>query len=124
MVEIARIEVPAPADEPIAIEHPIPPEQLSGYELSGLPFNLAKIAARRPSLFPFLTADLGFLERFASDLREQSAHLPNPLDDSLRAKPLELNGPLLQQLIDESWSRRDRWTTHRWSYRIGNRPRR
>ena len=109
MVEITRITLPPPADEPIAIEHPIPPEQLSGYELSGLPFNLAKIAARRASLFPFLTADLGFLERIATDLREQSAHLPNPLDDSLRAQPLELDRAVMQQLIDESWSRRDRW---------------
>jgi len=109
MVEIARIEVPPPADPSIVIDHPIPPEQLSGYEFSGLPFNLAKIAARRQSLFPFLTADLSFLERFAGDLRASSAHLRNPLDPALRARPLELNDHLIQQLIDESWSRRDRW---------------
>jgi hypothetical protein len=109
MVEIARIEVPPPADPPIAIEHPIPPEQLSGYEFSGLPFNLAKIAARRPSLFPFITADLGFLERMAGDLRAASARLANPLEPSLRAQPLELDDRARQHLIDESWSRRDRW---------------
>ena len=109
MIEIARIELPPPEDAPIAIEHPIPPEQLSGYELSGLPFNLGKIAARRESLFPFITADLGFLERMATDLRAGSAHLRNPLDPSLNAKPLELDAKLTQQLIDEAWSRRDRW---------------
>jgi hypothetical protein len=109
MVEIARIELPPPADVPIAIDHPIPPEQLSGYEFSGLPFNIAKIAARRAALFPFLTADLSFIDRIADDLRAAAAHLPNPLDQSLHAKPLELGDHLIQQLIDESWSRRDRW---------------
>ena len=109
MIDIARIEVPPPMDAPIAIDHPIPPEQLSGYELSGLPFNLAKIAARREALFPFLTADLSFLDRIATDLRASQARLRNPLDPELRAKPLELDDRLIQQLIDESWSRRDRW---------------
>ena len=108
MVEIARIELP-PADLPIAIEHPIPPEELSGYEFSGLPFNLAKIAARRASLFPFITADLTFLERMSSDLRAVQARLPNPLDRSLVAQPLALDKNAMQHLIDESWSRRDRW---------------
>ena len=106
--EIVRVFV-APRDEPFAIDSPIPPEQLSGYELSGLPFNLAKIAARRESLFPFLTADLGFLDRIATDFRAASAHLQNPLDPRLAARPLELEPAVMQQLIDESWSRRDRW---------------
>jgi hypothetical protein len=109
MLEIARIELPPAEDPPIAIEHPIPPDQLSGYELSGLPFNLARIAARRASLFPFLTADLSFLDRIANDFRADSAHLPNPLDQSLRAQPLALDAVSMQHLIDESWSRRDRW---------------
>jgi hypothetical protein len=108
MIEIARIELP-PADEPIAIDHPIPPEQLSGYEFSGLPFNIPKIAARREALFPFLTVDLGFLEQMANDLRASAAKLKNPLDPSLSARPLELDTPLIQHLVDESWSRRDRW---------------
>lgn len=108
MIEVARIEVP-PGDEPIAIDHAIPPEQLSGYDISGLPFNLAKIAARRAALFPFLTADLGFLDRMAGDLRASSAHLRNPLDPALRAQPLDLDAHAMQNVIDESWSRRDRW---------------
>src|SRR5687767_5399849 len=62
--EVMRIVVP-PLDEPFAIDHPVPPERLSGYELSGLPFNLAKNAARRDALFPFLTADLSFLDRLS-----------------------------------------------------------
>jgi hypothetical protein len=108
MREVARIELP-PRDEPIAIDAPIPPEQLSGDDISGLPFNLSKIAARRASMFPFLTADLSFIDRLAGDLRGAAAHLSNPLDRSLMAKPLELDDPLLQQITDESWARRDRW---------------
>jgi hypothetical protein len=106
--EVMRIVVP-PLDEPFAIDHPVPPERLSGYELSGLPFNLAKIAARRDALFPFLTADLSFLDRLSSDLRVSSAQLPNPLDRRLMAPPLALDANVIQQVIDESWSRRDRW---------------
>lgn len=108
MIEIARIEVP-PREESIAVDRAIPPEELSGYDISGLPFNILKIERRRPSLFPFLTADLSFIDRIASDLRASSAQLRNPLAPELRAAPLEIDGELLQQLIDESWSRRDRW---------------
>lgn len=108
MREIARIEVP-PREAPFVSERVIPPEELSGYDISGLPFNIPKIAARRASLFPFLTADLNFLERMASDMRAQATKVGNPLDPALAATPLSLDGPLLQRLVDESWTRRDRW---------------
>jgi len=109
MREIARIELPPPADPPLLIERAIPPEELSGYDISGLPFNLAKIDARRASLFPFLTADLSFIERMAGDVRSAAAHLKNPLDPELAAMPLALDVRLQQQVVDEAWSRRDRW---------------
>ena len=112
MIEIARIELP-PKEDPIVVDRAIPPEELSGYDISGLPFNVFKIERRRPSLFPFLTADLSFIDRIASDLRASSATLRNPLDPELRARPLELDDRLLQQLVDESWSRRDRWQRFR-----------
>src|SRR4029450_257138 len=83
MIEIARIELPPPADSPLLIERVIPPEELSGYDISGLPFNLAKIDARRASLFPFLTADLSFLERFATDVRASAAKLREPVERGL-----------------------------------------
>jgi hypothetical protein len=109
MREIARIELPPPSDPPLLLERAIPPEELSGYDISGLPFNLAKIDARRASLFPFLTADLSFIERMASDVRSAAAHLANPLDPNLAARPLALDNRLRQQVVDEAWSRRDRW---------------
>src|SRR5688572_16444881 len=62
MREIARIEMPV-SEPPLLVERAIPPEELSGYDISGLPFNLAKIDSRRASLFPFLTADLRSEER-------------------------------------------------------------
>ena len=108
MREIARIEVPV-AEPPLLIERAIPPDELSGYDIAGLPFNIPKIAARRASLFPFLTADLTFIDRMASDVRAASARLGNPFDPALAAKPLALNHGLMQQIVDEAWSRRDRW---------------
>ncbi|HUQ86896.1 MAG TPA: hypothetical protein VM096_05005 [Vicinamibacterales bacterium] len=109
MRDIARIELPRPDDPPLLNERVIPPEELSGYDISGLPFNLAKIDARRASLFPFLTGDLSFIDRMASDIRSASTHLKNPLDPALTAKPLALDARLQQQVVDEAWSRRDRW---------------
>ncbi|MGH9217837.1 MAG: hypothetical protein ACRD1W_00960, partial [Vicinamibacterales bacterium] len=50
-----------------------------------------------------------FIERMAADVRAASARLSNPLDPALAAKPLDLDPALLQQIVDESWSRRDRW---------------
>jgi hypothetical protein len=108
MREVARVELP-PRDTPFVSERVIPPEELSGYDISGLPFNLAKIDARRASLFPFLTADLTFIERMAGDVRAQAAKIGNPLEPALAATPLSLSAPLLQQIVDESWSRRERW---------------
>lgn len=108
MREIARIEVP-PSDPPLLVERAIPPEELSGYDISGLPFNLPKIDARRASLFPFLTADLSFIDRLATDVRASAARLRNPLDPALVAKPLVMSAALTQQVVDEAWARRDRW---------------
>jgi hypothetical protein len=98
-----------PREAPFVSERVIPPEELSGYDISGLPFNIPKIAARRASLFPFLTADLKFVERMASDMRAQATKVGNPLDPALAAKELVLGASLLQRLVDESWTRRDRW---------------
>ena len=108
MRDVARVELP-PREAPFLSERVIPPEELSGYDISGLPFNFAKIDARRASLFPFLTGDLKFLERMASDVRASERKVGNPLDPADAAKPLSLTAPVLQQIVDESWSRRERW---------------
>ena len=110
-VAVAPIHLPATEDEGFAIDEPVPLDELSGYEISGLPFNMPKIAARRTSLFPFLTAKLEFLDRIPAHVREASRHLGNPLESAAgsSALPLTLSAPVLQRLVDESWTRRDRW---------------
>ena len=108
-IAVARIELP-PSDDAFAIDDPVPPEELSGYDISGLPFNMAKIAARRKSLFPFLTANLDFLSRIPEQVLESSRHLGNPLDTAAPAlPPLTLSAGVMQRVIDESFARRDRW---------------
>ena len=108
-IEVARLELPL-IDEVFAIDDPVPPEELSGYEMSGLPFNMAKIAARRKSLFPFLTSDLDFIARIPEQILESARHLRNPLEAAAAAlPPLLLTAAAAQNLIDESFARRDRW---------------
>lgn len=108
-IEVARIELPR-SDEAFAIDDPVPPEELSGYEMSGLPFNMPKIVARRKSLFPLLTADLDFLTRIPEQVLESARHLGNPLDRAaLALPPLTLTPATMQKVIDESFARRDRW---------------
>jgi hypothetical protein len=80
--------------------------------------NISKIADRASVLFPFVTPGLS-LRRFSiaseEDLRETFqdpfAPPPRPRKASRRARPpLALSDAGLQSLIDQSWSRRDRWT--------------
>jgi hypothetical protein len=84
--------------------------------VGGFTFDVPKIAERAALLFPFLSPGLA-LERFAlAPPQDAAARLVNPLsvaepaDPHVRRKPaLRLSGRALQQLLDESWSRRDRW---------------
>lgn len=108
-IEVTRVELPR-VDEAFAIDDPVPPEELSGYEMSGLPFNMAKIAARRKSLFPLLTSNLDFIQHIPEQVRESARHLGNPLDAATSAlPPLTLTANAIQKVIDESFARRDRW---------------
>jgi hypothetical protein len=80
--------------------------------------NIAKIADRASLLFPFVTPGLS-LKRFAitpeREIRE-SFHDPfaaprdTRLKDARARPPLRLSDAALQSVIDQSWSRRDRWT--------------
>ena len=78
--------------------------------MSGLPFNMAKIAARRKSLFPWLTSNLDFIQHIPEQVRESARHLGNPLAAATSAlPPLTLTANAIQKVIDESFARRDRW---------------
>lgn len=85
----------------------------AGVHFAGFEFDIAKIRERRDALFPFLTADLPFLDRMADDTRLAPSGLVNPYAqparDAGRRPPLEIDGRDLQAIIDRSWSRRDRW---------------
>lgn len=79
-------------------------------------FNVAKVANHAHVLFPFLTPGLSW--EFLALAPETDPHerLQNPLVRSLSAKkrddanrPLVLEEPALQAMVDKSWSRRDRW---------------
>jgi hypothetical protein len=71
---------------------------------------MAKIAARRKSLFPFLTSDLDFIADIPEQVLESARHLRNPLQAAASVlPPLTLTTSATQKLIDESFARRDRW---------------
>jgi hypothetical protein len=109
MTGVARIHLPPVPEPPIAIDEPVKPEDLSGYDISGLPFDMLKIARRRHSLFPFLNQELDFLDRIANEAREAGGDTVSPLAVHPETPPLELHPASLQQVIDDSYARRYRW---------------
>ena len=109
MTEVAHLELSPAPDPPIAVDEPVKPEDMSGYDISGLPFDMMKIASRRQSLFPFLTHDFAFLESAAADARKSTTDVANPMTTAASDPPLSLAPAARQQLVDESFARRDRW---------------
>jgi hypothetical protein len=94
-----------------------PPRGSAIVSVPGFEFDAKKIEARAALLFPFLTPGLS-LERF-----ELAPHLgprdtfhdpfaPRPAAAPRGAKkpPLAMSDEAIQSLVDESWSRRNRWT--------------
>jgi hypothetical protein len=113
-IEVGLMEsVPTPADADRALpnEEPVlPGEASSDPGAAEQRADIAKIRARRDSLFPFLTLDLPFLARIERDAAEARSKMVNPLAGAAgRLPPLRLSGAELQAEIDRSWSRRDRW---------------
>ena len=79
-----------------------------------LDFDIEKLRARRDALFPFLTADLNFLDRMSEQVRGAPSASALPLavepKTSSSLPPLQLSRRALQQTVDRAWSRRSRWT--------------
>src|SRR5207253_2887323 len=72
-----------------------------------------KVARRATSLFPFLTRPLSIERVTVTPRRGNRRLLGNPYDRThvdLVRPPLALRAPAVQALLDNSWSRRDRWT--------------
>jgi hypothetical protein len=88
-------------------------------KLPGFEYNVAKIKARATLLFPFVTPGLS-LGRFGiaphPELRD-GFHDPlasvAAADKSRGSPPLVLSDAALQALVDDTWSRRDRWPLFR-----------
>jgi len=100
--------VPETPDRRVAIDDVGSSPQLAEFEI-----DFEKIAARRDALFPFLTTDMGFLDRIGEQIRTEASGLANPLDARRTrnegSKPLRITDEELQRTIDRAWSRRSRW---------------
>ncbi|HEY2904439.1 MAG TPA: hypothetical protein VGJ29_00965 [Vicinamibacterales bacterium] len=100
--------------QPITSEIPT----LSSADISipgGFRFNAEKIADSARLLFPFLTPGIS-LHQFALKPPTREHALTNPFSQVVKAAgqssmpPLVMSNAALDALVDESWSRRDRWT--------------
>ena len=94
-----------------------PPHGSSTVDVPGFTVDAAKIESRAALLFPFLTPGIS-LERFelAPHLDPRDTfHDPFASRSDARPRrgrkpPLVMTGPALQALVDDSWSRRNRWS--------------
>src|SRR5438445_453138 len=93
-------------------------EGSSTVSIPGFTFDIRKIGERATLLFPFLTPGLS-LEHFAiAPRREVSDGYRNPFAPASPATPqagprrpaLVMTSAAMQSLVDQSWSRRDRWS--------------
>jgi hypothetical protein len=89
------------------------PDGESSLSLPGFKIDFGKVVGKAGALFPFLTGRLSLEKIVAARSRRERGRLVNPLGQRRGAQatkpPLTLRGRDLQQLLDKSWSRRDRW---------------
>ena len=116
-LEIGFVDPPT-TSSPASGDQALPGEPVLAGETSADPdaaeqrADIAKIRARRDSLFPFLTLDLQFLPRLEQALAAAREKMVNPLAERAgRQPPLRMTDAELQGEVDRSWSRRDRWRT-------------
>jgi hypothetical protein len=85
----------------------------AAFEIAGTRIDLAKIAARRHALFPFLTSDLAFIGRIRQRALADRRRLRYPFGESSEhastKPPLQMGEAQLQQVVDRAWSRTLRW---------------
>ena len=74
-----------------------------------------RIRTRVGVLFPFLTLDVMFLERVPRDLELAPGTLVNPYSGAASQETdlplLQMTDAFMQKVIDDAWSRRERWRT-------------
>ncbi len=89
-----------------------PPQDGAPLDVAGLELDIAKVRRQRDALFPFATAPLSFLDGVMARYRPSPDRLVNPFGRERRPSglpPLALDAAARQDLIDRSWSRRERW---------------
>jgi hypothetical protein len=91
------------------------PADSATLSLPDFEFNITKISTRRTVLFPFITADLSFLETLRHETALSQRRLVNPFQTADRSgtaskPPFLVNTAALDRAVDRAWTRRDRWT--------------
>ncbi len=105
LLEASKETGPAPATMDIEME---PGE--STLTAPGFTFDIAKLARRSTALFPFLTRTLSF--NIEKPREKRAASLVNPFapkSGPVREPPLVMSDAEVQRLVDEAWTRRERW---------------
>ncbi len=112
-VYVPSVRAPTAADmvtEGATIEGtPLPP----GISLPGFEFDITAVRERQAVLFPFLTDTLSALDdlRAAASARAAALTWATPLPAPSRSQlpPLDINDAQVINLVDNAWSRRNRW---------------
>ena len=91
-------------------------EESSALEIANIRIDVDKIQDRATVLFPFVTPGLSLEHFFPAPRSESRTSLENPFPVARRRRdsagshqPLAMSDSKLQSLVDDSWSRRDRW---------------
>jgi len=116
---VSRAPTPAMPREPMLVDQAelftdIPKDSAS-LSLPDFEFNITKIGTRRNVLFPFITADLSFLETLRRETALSQRRLVNPFQAADRSgtasrPPFLINTAALDRAVDRAWTRRERWT--------------
>lgn len=98
---------PDTSDRNVAID------DVGSSQSAGFDIDFEKIAARQDALFPFVTTDMGFLDRISGEIHATESGLANPFGaqqtTTADLPPLRISDEELQRTIDRAWSRRSRW---------------
>jgi hypothetical protein len=114
--QLAIVAVPEdillPIDPPADDQDDPPVDTDSALSMDEFSFDVERIRRRQHALFPFLTSDVLFLEPLVERTRADPSTLFNPLGSHPPSdqEPLILDGFGIQRVVDQAWSRRDRWT--------------
>ena len=90
------------------------PADSASLSLPDFDFDVTKISTRRNVLFPFITADLSFLDALRRETALSQRRFVNPFQDPATSRtdskpPFLVSTAALDRAVDRAWTRRDRW---------------